>query len=460
MRGFSSVNSIGLLCMRRILLVFWFFVGGLIFPFHVKPFLFRHLLDLFLGEDPLGIAEDGVEEGLNGELAFVRDVFDGVALAEVFLASRVADGAERLALWDEVEDGIPEDVPREAPVEVAVCRGEARAVEEELVAGDAAGREALAELVEERVEHVVADLGEIVGIRVGRNVVHDRLKLLDLAAGRIAAVEGLDEIESVLGEGGAVIPLIGGEHGDGLLLRVGIVLGESDVEVGGLDHLAEDVHRAVGGDERIVFLILADKGDLLGRLVLLGEELLELDAEHVAANLVVGSLELLVAAVQLRIEVAEEVGLLRDYHRVVAVFALLLILVVVRKDLLVFLPVGWEGGLGGAFYAVDLLADYLAQELYSVVDRGFLLLLPRLVEYRGHGVEDCGAVRESADAGAESFEDRCRDVGGRHLRGRREAFFVKYDVVLLMGAFDEVRIVRSHNDVTIDSWYPRFPDIY
>lgn len=255
--------------------------------FHAKSLFLGHLLDLLLGEDPFGISEDGVDEGLDGKLAFVRDVLDGIALAEVLDTVFVADGAERLALRDEVEDGIPEDVPREAPVEIAVGRRKARAVEEEFVSGDAAGGEILSKLVEERVEHVMADLGEIVGIRVGWDVVHDRLELLDLAAGGITTIERLDEIEFVLREGGTVITLVGREHGYSLLLRVRVVFREADVEVDGLDHLAEDVHRAVGRDEGVVFLVLADEGDLLRRLVLLGEELFELDAEHVAAHLVV-----------------------------------------------------------------------------------------------------------------------------------------------------------------------------
>ena len=116
----------------------------------------------------------------------------------------------------------------------------------------------------------MADLGEIVGIRVGWDVVHDRLKLLDLAAGGITTIERLDEIEFVLREGGTVIALVGREHGYSLLLRVRVVLREADVEVDGLDHFAEDIHRAVGRDERIVFLILTNEGNLFWRLVLFG----------------------------------------------------------------------------------------------------------------------------------------------------------------------------------------------
>lgn len=160
---------------------------------------------------------------------------------------------------------------------------------------------------------------------------------------------------------------------------------------------------------------------------------------------------MLVAAVQLRIEVSEEVGLLRHDHRIVAVLALLLLLVVIGEDLLVFLPIGRKIRFRSAFYAIDLLADYLSKQLYAVVDRLFLLFLPRLVEYRGHGIEDRGAVGESSDAGAEPLEHGCRDVGRGHLRGSRETFFVKYDIVLLVGAFDEVFVVCRHNDVTIDS---------
>ena len=158
---------------------------------------------------------------------------------------------------------------------------------------------------------------------------------------------------------------------------------------------------------------------------------------------------MLVAAVQLGIEISEEVGLLRYDHRVVAVLALLLFLVIVGENLLIFLPIGGKTGLCGPFNSVNLLPDYLSEQLYSVVNRGLLLLLPRLVEYRGHGVKDRGAVGESSDAGPKPLEHGCRDVGRGHLRGGREAFFVKYDVVVLVGAFDEVFVVCRHNDVTI-----------
>lgn len=160
---------------------------------------------------------------------------------------------------------------------------------------------------------------------------------------------------------------------------------------------------------------------------------------------------MLVAAVQFGIEVSEEVGLLRYDHRVVAVLALLLFLIVVRENLLIFLPIGGKTRLCGPLNSVNLLPDYLSEQFYSVIDRCLLFLLSGLVEYRRHGVKDRGAVGESSDAGAEPLEDRRRDVGGGHLRGGRETFFVKYDVVVLVRAFDEVFIVCRHNDVTIDS---------
>ena len=156
------------------------------------------------------------------------------------------------------------------------------------------------------------------------------------------------------------------------------------------------------------------------------------------------------AAVELRVEVAEEVRLAGYRHRVAEDACPALLRRLVWGWGHVSLPRAWEERLVRPLDAVYLLADYLAEELYAGEEGVAGGLHAGAVERGCHRVHAGGCVREPADAGAEALHDGRRDVRDVHGGGAGEALLVGYYGMVLVGSADELGIVGHEDYVAVE----------